>query len=92
MGDIDFKGYETVPVNWKPGDMLYLSTDGFADQFGGPKEKKFMVKRLKDVLVSVAHKPMYLQWEELDELLLKWKGAEPQTDDILLIGLRHPGI
>ncbi len=86
-------GYKTdsfklFELNYTKGDMLYLNTDGFCDQFGGPKQRKFMQKRLMDQLTSIYTKPC----EEQKELLLNsfhsWKGKQDQVDDVCLIGIR----
>jgi serine phosphatase RsbU (regulator of sigma subunit)/HAMP domain-containing protein len=70
------------------GDMLYLFSDGLADQFGGPNNKKFMRKRMREMLMAYAHENCAKQKDIIQELILNWKGQEEQTDDILLIGVR----
>jgi PAS domain S-box-containing protein len=72
----------------KKGDLIYLFTDGYADQFGGPKEKKFMYKHFKETLLSIREKPMAGQKEVLDNAIEDWKGPLEQIDDILVIGCR----
>ena len=73
---------------YAPGDLLYLYTDGFADQFGGPKGKKFMSKKLKALLNSFNLKPINEQQTELNKQLEKWQGNLEQVDDICVLGLR----
>ncbi len=68
--------------------MLYLYTDGYADQFGGPKGKKFKYKKLNELLVSISEKPTTEQKEILNAQLQEWKGELEQVDDILVIGIR----
>lgn len=75
-------------VKFTAGDNLYLYTDGFADQFGGPKGKKFKHRQLNALLQQIAHKPMEEQRETLDRTLESWKGELEQVDDILVIGIR----
>lgn len=70
------------------GDLVYTLTDGFPDQFGGEKGKKFMSKNLKALLVSIAHLPMQEQEEQLHEIFTNWKGELEQVDDVCLIGVR----
>ncbi len=70
------------------GDILYLFTDGYADQFGGPKGKKFKYSHLKEVLIANAHLPMQEQKDKLNEIIESWKGNLEQIDDILIIGIR----
>jgi serine phosphatase RsbU (regulator of sigma subunit) len=72
----------------KKGDVIYTLTDGFADQFGGPKGKKFKYSQLKEKLVTISSKPMTEQKEILDKLFEEWKNDLEQVDDVLLIGIR----
>lgn len=72
----------------KPGDMIYTLTDGFPDQFGGPKGKKFMYRPLKELLISISGKPVDEQKALLADQLEAWKGSLEQVDDICLIGIR----
>jgi serine phosphatase RsbU (regulator of sigma subunit)/HAMP domain-containing protein len=72
----------------QPDDMLYLFSDGLADQFGGPNNKKFMRKQLNEILLNIAHENCTSQRKKIEDTLLNWKGQEEQTDDILLIGIR----
>mgnify|MGYP002359220569 CR=1 FL=1 len=75
-------------VNLQKDDVVYCLTDGLPDQFGGPKGKKFMHKQLKEVLISIAHKPMETQKQILTDTLNKWKGNLEQIDDVTLMGVR----
>lgn len=77
------------------GDIVYIFSDGFQDQFGGPKGKKFMIKRLKNLLVEVAPQPLDTQRDLLDKTLVEWinhpNEAEEtieQVDDVLFIGVK----
>lgn len=70
------------------GDMLYSATDGFADQFGGCKGKKFKSKPFQTLLLSICHRPMQEQKEILNEVIVNWKGDLEQTDDICVMGVR----
>jgi len=69
-------------------DTLYLYTDGFADQFGGPKGKKFKYKPLNELLLSIRETPMELQKEKLESTFNLWKGEQEQVDDVLIIGIK----
>ena len=71
-----------------PGDMLYMFSDGYADQFGGPNLKKFKYAQLKEVLVSVHRLPLKEQKKRLEKVFLDWKGDNPQIDDVLLMGYK----
>jgi serine phosphatase RsbU (regulator of sigma subunit) len=75
-------------LNYMPGDMLYLYTDGFADQFGGPKGKKFKYKALNNYLQSVAVHTMDEQRRKLDDIFIQWKGSLEQVDDVCIIGIQ----
>ncbi len=67
---------------------FYLCSDGFQDQFGGEKGKKFMVKRLKEFLTTISHLPLEEQKQLLENVLDEWKNGYEQVDDILVIGFR----
>jgi serine phosphatase RsbU (regulator of sigma subunit) len=70
------------------GDIVFLFTDGFADQFGGLRGKKLMKKRLKEILLKISHLQMHEQQFALNCYLDEWKGNLEQVDDILIIGLK----
>lgn len=72
----------------KQGDVLYLYTDGYADQFGGVKGKKFKYKQLNDLLLSISQKPLTEQKHQLENTFINWKGNLEQVDDVLIIGLK----
>lgn len=98
---IEFKG-DNQPVGYfskmKPftqheiiahtGDTIYLYTDGFADQFGGPKGKKFMTKQLKQTLIAISHLPIKEQLIVLDKAYKEWQGSLEQVDDVTVIGIK----
>ena len=75
-------------VDSRKGDMIYFCTDGYADQFGGPKGKKFKYKQLEELLISVNQKSLKEQKQILETTIEKWKGNLEQVDDILIIGLQ----
>jgi len=80
--------YTTHAVDLKKGDVIYVFTDGYADQFGGEKEKKFTYKRFRDLLISIHQLPMSEQKEILWREFLSWKGDLEQIDDVCIIGVR----
>ncbi len=80
-----FKLYE---IDLKSNQTLYLYTDGYADQFGGPKGKKLMYKRLNELLVSVSSKNMIDQENVLNDTFNSWKGDLEQIDDVCIVGIR----
>lgn len=75
-------------VELQKGDVFYLFSDGYADQFGGPKGKKFKYKTLQQLLVDIHSKPMHEQHEILKNTIEAWQGGLEQVDDILIIGFR----
>jgi serine phosphatase RsbU (regulator of sigma subunit) len=79
--------YESQSVNFYRGDKLYFFSDGYADQFGGPKEKKFMTKQFKNVLQRTSRFSMQTQQLELERIFVEWKSNTEQTDDVLLLGI-----
>ncbi len=84
------KKFNNVTVDIKSGDILYMFSDGYADQFGGPEGKKFKVVNLKNELEEVSSLPMQEQKEQLLKTLDEWMGGMNQIDDILVIGTRVP--
>jgi serine phosphatase RsbU (regulator of sigma subunit) len=76
-------------IDIQKGDAFYIFSDGFADQFGGPKQKKFMSMQLRETLVAMAGMPMLQQGERLNEIFEGWRGDSPQIDDVTLIGVRY---
>lgn len=75
-------------VELKKGDTIYTFSDGYADQFGGPKGKKFMYKPFKNLLLSIQDKNMNDQKEILEQRFNEWKGDLEQVDDVCVIGVR----
>lgn len=81
----DFKLYT---IDYNLGDVLYLYTDGYADQFGGPKGKKFKYKALNDYLEAIHHLSIIEQQDKLNQTITEWMGDLEQVDDICIIGIR----
>jgi serine phosphatase RsbU (regulator of sigma subunit) len=75
-------------VNVAKGDLIYIFTDGYADQFGGEKGKKFKYKSLQQLLLGIHNLSMEEQHRLLDKTIEEWRGALEQVDDILVIGVR----
>ena len=86
--DKEHLSFSTNEVELKAGDLIYSFTDGFPDQFGGPKGKKFKLIQLKELLLSVSELPMDQQAIKIDEAFKIWKGDLDQIDDVTLIGIR----
>ena len=89
IGDFDhavpFTDHE---VQLAEGDQVYIFSDGYVDQFGGPKGKKFKYKTLQKLLFENREKPMAEQKELLDRTFATWKGELEQLDDVCIIGVR----
>jgi len=76
-------------IELQKGDAFYIFSDGYSDQFGGPKQKKFMSLQLRETLIAMTGKPMLKQGERLNEIFEEWRGDNPQVDDVTLIGVRY---
>jgi serine phosphatase RsbU (regulator of sigma subunit) len=81
---IDFKKHE---LDLRKGDTIYMYSDGYEDQFGGPDGKKFKSKRLKSLLTEICTLPASRQKEILENTIDEWKGDLPQVDDIVVVGI-----
>ncbi|MES2566104.1 MAG: tetratricopeptide repeat protein [Bacteroidota bacterium] len=81
-------GFTLNKMDLNKGDTVYLYTDGYADQFGGPKGKKFKYKPLNELLVTLHNSPLQKQQEKLQETFEEWKGQLEQVDDVLIIGIQ----
>lgn len=82
------KQFSNQEMDLLPGDMLYVFSDGFADQFGGPEGRKFMYKPFRELLIKISEKNTSEQRVLLENTLREWIGAGEQVDDILIIGVR----
>jgi serine phosphatase RsbU (regulator of sigma subunit) len=90
---IGIYGRETAPftkhrLNLQKGDSLYLFSDGYVDQLGGPKRKTFRVKKFRELLLGIQDQSMEAQKKILLKKLKEWQGDVEQIDDILVIGIR----
>ncbi len=80
--------YSLHEFTLETGDAVYLSTDGFPDQFGGPDGKKFMTKNMKSFLIEISELPVDQQKELASNKINSWMGDLEQVDDLLVIGLK----
>ena len=80
--------YDLNKFEIKKDDVFYMFSDGYPDQFGGPKGKKYMNKRLKAVFMDIYKKAPGIQRETLREELIKWMGDNEQIDDILVMCIK----
>jgi ligand-binding sensor domain-containing protein/serine phosphatase RsbU (regulator of sigma subunit) len=86
MGEMT--SFSCQEIKLKKGDCLYMFSDGYADQFGGPEGKKYKSAALRDLLISIYYLPMKEQKMKLNETIEDWKGINEQVDDILVMGIR----
>jgi PAS domain S-box-containing protein len=86
--DAEIRPFVNTKVELQKGDCIYAFTDGYADQFGGEKGKKYLYKRFKDFLIEIHQKPMAEQKLLLLENFAAWKGNADQIDDVLVMGVR----
>lgn len=80
--------FTTHTMEVKKGNIIYLATDGFADQFGGDNNKKLKTKELKKLLVRINQFDMNDQKKMLEDSFVKWRGDREQLDDICLLGIK----
>jgi len=80
--------FDNHTIQLQKGDQVYIFSDGYADQFGGPSGKKFMVGNFRKLLTQVSVLDSASQKQKLDETLLTWQGGQEQVDDVLVIGVK----
>lgn len=88
LGDAEKKKFTNHIVQLQTGDMVYIFSDGYADQFGGPAGKKFMISHFRNLLMQISPKPVDEQKYLISKTLQDWCGTQDQVDDILVIGLK----
>lgn len=84
----EIKKFTNHSLDYVHGDIIYLSTDGYADQFGGPEGKKFRTKRFREMLFNISGKNIPEQHVEMESTISSWMGDNEQLDDILVIGVK----
>ena len=85
--DDDIQNFKNNVIPLQKGDTFYIFSDGYADQFGGPKGKKYMTGNFRELLVETSKHPIEKQKEFLFNTIENWRGALEQVDDILVIGI-----
>jgi len=78
----------THTIQLMKGSVIYMFSDGYADQFGGPKDKKYRVRELKQQILAISHLPMEKQGQILESNFEIWRGTAEQVDDVMVIGIR----
>lgn len=82
------RNFDNHEIQVRQGDIIYIFTDGYADQFGGPKGKKFKYKNLEKLLIDIRKEPLHRQKDILNTTIENWKGNMEQIDDILIFGVK----
>jgi serine phosphatase RsbU (regulator of sigma subunit) len=89
IGEFDNRiPFSNHKIQLQKGDCIFLFSDGYADQFGGPKGKKFKLKTLKNLFAKIAHLTPKQQKEKLENAFDEWKGEFEQLDDVCIIGVK----
>jgi len=91
IGGVDYridKKFVSEEISYEDGDVIYMYTDGYVDQFGGDDNKKLLKDKFYTLLCSFQHLSLQYQCQLLEQRLLRWKGNLPQTDDILVVGVK----
>jgi serine phosphatase RsbU (regulator of sigma subunit)/Tfp pilus assembly protein PilF len=84
----NFSSFTNHEINLQKGDTIYIFTDGYADQFGGSKNKKFMLRQFRKMLGEIQDMTMKEQEEKLRTTIERWQGGNEQVDDILVMGIK----
>ena len=82
------KIFKLHTIQAEPGDVFYVFTDGFQDQFGEKEKRKYMTRRFRNFLLTINRMPLKMQGDKVKSEFEHWKGQIPQTDDVLVIGFR----
>jgi sigma-B regulation protein RsbU (phosphoserine phosphatase) len=80
--------FENQTIETQFGDTIYLFTDGYADQFGGPRNKKYRYNQFQNKILEIHKLPLEKQKEDLLRTLIDWKGKNQQVDDIMIVGFK----
>ncbi|MDD2195764.1 MAG: two-component regulator propeller domain-containing protein [Bacteroidales bacterium] len=86
--DLEKPQFYSYTESIQQNDMIYIFTDGYVDQFGGPEDKKFKFRRFRHLLLSIHRYPLEVQKQQLLGSINQWKGENEQVDDILIIGIK----
>ncbi|MFN8255570.1 MAG: SpoIIE family protein phosphatase [Bacteroidales bacterium] len=87
IGTVEYE-YTSISFNVSKGDMIYMYSDGFADQFGGKDGKKFLSRNFEYLLLKISQEPLENQSLLLQDKIERWRGQYKQVDDILVLGIR----
>jgi serine phosphatase RsbU (regulator of sigma subunit) len=90
LSHYNIKNYTLINFDLEPDDVIYMFSDGYADQFGGKGRHKFLYSRFKKLLVNISPQTMEVQYKAIENNLKDWMGMEKQIDDILVMAIRIP--
>lgn len=90
--DVETQTFTNHEIDLLPGDVIYIFTDGYADQFGGADGKKYKYRRFRHLLLALHQLSLERQEEFLKKSIMEWKGENEQVDDILVMGIRIPSV
>ena len=85
---IEKESFTNHEIEIQKGDIIYIFTDGYIDQFGGSNSRKFKLAPFKDLLISIKEKPMKEQKQILEQKFSDWRGSHEQIDDVLVMGIK----
>jgi PAS domain S-box-containing protein len=85
--ELENKVFETKEIKYTPGQTMYLTSDGYYSQFGGPRGKKLMKKAFKSILRKLVNIPIDDQGEYMDQEFTQWQGNQQQIDDVMVVGI-----
>jgi len=88
LGDGELGLLKSQEIEYQKGDIIYLLSDGYADQKGGKEKRKFYSKRVKELIINNSHLTINKQHQILETTFLDWKGNEDQVDDVTVLGIR----
>ena len=82
------KSFTNNSIQLQKDDVVYIFTDGYVDQIGGPERKTFKTNRFKELLLNISENPMNEQKDLLERKIAEWQGELDQIDDILVVGFK----
>lgn len=80
--------YTNTEIEIQKGDVVYLTSDGYPDQFGGERYKKYTYRRMNELFQEIYKLPIEEQHDKIQRAFMDWKGDREQTDDVCLMGIR----
>jgi len=89
IGGLEERSFTNHIMPLKKNDLIYMFTDGYVDQFGGPRNKKFKALAFRELLLDIYSHPLKEQGEKIADTLDQWKNGTMQVDDILVLGFKY---